>query len=92
MIQLTRLNGSHLAVNCDLIKYAEAAPDTVLTLITGEKLIVVEPCAEVSERTLQYRASVLRAAWPEAASALSARSAHDAETHLRNLDRNASGQ
>ena len=26
MIQLTRLNGSPLAVNCDLIKYVEAAP------------------------------------------------------------------
>ena len=40
MIELKRLNGSPLAVNCDLIKYAEASPDTVLTLITGEKLIV----------------------------------------------------
>ena len=48
MIELTRLNGSPLDVNCDLIKYAEAAPDTVLTLITGEKLVVLEPCEEVS--------------------------------------------
>ena len=44
MIELTRLNGSRLAVNCDLIKYAEAAPDTMLTLVTGEKLVVLEPC------------------------------------------------
>ena len=48
MIELTRLNGSPLAVNCDLIKYAEASPDTVLTLVTGEKLVVLEPCDEVS--------------------------------------------
>jgi uncharacterized protein YlzI (FlbEa/FlbD family) len=61
---LTRLNGSHLAINCDLIKYAEASPDTVLTLITGEKLVVLEPCSEVSQRTLNYRAAVLRKAWP----------------------------
>ena len=59
MIELTRLNGSPLAINCDLIKYAEAAPDTVLTLITGEKLVVLEPCTEVSQRTLDYRAAVL---------------------------------
>jgi hypothetical protein len=45
MIELTRLNGSPLAINCDLIKYAEAAPDTVLTLITGEKLVVLAPPA-----------------------------------------------
>src|SRR6202020_1167164 len=42
MIQLTRLNGCRLDVNCDLIKYAESSPDTVLTLVTGEKLVVLE--------------------------------------------------
>jgi flagellar protein FlbD len=92
MIELTRLNGSRLAINCDLIKYAEAAPDTVLTLITGEKLVVLEPCSEVSQRTLDYRAGVLRKAWPEAASALSAKSAHDADQHVRDHARNASGE
>jgi flagellar protein FlbD len=92
MIELTRLNGSHLAINCDLIKYAEAAPDTVLTLITGEKLVVLEPCSEVSRRTLDYRAAVLRKAWPEAASAVSAKSAHEADELTRNQARNDSGQ
>jgi flagellar protein FlbD len=92
MIELTRLNGSHLAINCDLIKYAEASPDTVLTLITGEKLVVLEPCSEVSQRTLDYRASVLRKAWPEAASALSAKSGHDADECVRHQARNAAGE
>jgi flagellar protein FlbD len=92
MIELTRLNGSHLAINCDLIKYAEASPDTVLTLITGEKLVVLEPCSEVSQRTLDYRANVLRKAWPEAASALSAKSAHDADQLARDRARSASGE
>jgi flagellar protein FlbD len=92
MIELTRLNGSHLAINCDLIKYAEASPDTVLTLITGEKLVVLEPCSEVSQRTLDYRAAVLRKAWPESAAALSAKSAHDADQLARDRARNASGQ
>jgi flagellar protein FlbD len=92
MIELTRLNGSPLAINCDLIKYAEAAPDTVLTLITGEKLVVLEPCSEVSLRTMDYRAAVLRKAWPEAASSLCARSAHDADERVRNHPRNASGE
>jgi flagellar protein FlbD len=90
MIELTRLNGSPLAINCDLIKYAEAAPDTVLTLVTGEKLVVLEPCSEVSQRTLQYRASVLRTAWPESASSLNARSAYDAEQRSRDQDQSAS--
>ncbi|HEX8813468.1 MAG TPA: flagellar FlbD family protein [Terracidiphilus sp.] len=59
MIELTRLNGSPLVINSDLIKTAEAAPDTMLTLITGEKIIVRETCVEVSERVLAYRAHLL---------------------------------
>jgi flagellar protein FlbD len=92
MIELTRLNGSPLAINCDLIKYAEAAPDTVLTLITGEKLVVLEPCSEVSHRTLEYRAALLRRAWPEASAALCAKSAFDADERVRNHSRHASGE
>jgi flagellar protein FlbD len=92
MIELTRLNGSPLAINCDLIKYAEAAPDTVLTLITGEKLVVLEPCSEVTQRTLDYRAAVLRAAWPEGASSLTAKIAFDADCLVRDQAHNASGQ
>jgi flagellar protein FlbD len=64
MIQLTRLNGSHLTVNCDLIRYMESSPDTVLTLVGGEKLVVLEPCEEIAETVLLYHAEVLRMAWP----------------------------
>lgn len=92
MIELTRLNGSPLVINCDLIKYAEAAPDTVLTLITGEKLVVLEGCSEVSQRTLDYRAAVLRQAWPDASSALSAKSAFDAGQRARDQAHSATGE
>jgi flagellar protein FlbD len=78
MIELTRLNGNSLIINCDLIKYAEAAPDTVLTLITGEKLIVLETCAQVQELSRTYRAEVLRQAWPDAEAPLSAKIAYNA--------------
>lgn len=61
MIQLTRLNGSAIVFNSDLIKTAEASPDTMLTLINGEKLIVREDCAEVAERIVAYRARLLAA-------------------------------
>ncbi|HKF45707.1 MAG TPA: flagellar FlbD family protein [Terracidiphilus sp.] len=59
MIEVTRLNGNTMALNSDLIKTAEASPDTMLTLITGEKLIVRESCAEVTDRVLDYRAKLL---------------------------------
>ncbi len=44
MIHLTRLNGNPLVVNSDLIKYAESSPDTMLTLVNGEKIVVLESC------------------------------------------------
>jgi|SRR5271165_4796655 len=59
MIQLTRLNGKPLVINSDLIKYAEAAPDTMLTLIHGEKILVREGCDEVIDRVTAYRARLL---------------------------------
>jgi flagellar protein FlbD len=59
MIELTRLNGSAMMLNSDLIKTAEASPDTMLTLINGEKLIVREEIAEVVERVVSYRARLL---------------------------------
>ena len=61
MIQLTRLNNARLALNCDLIKYVEAAPDTVITLLNGEKLVVRESAEEVIERVREFRRSVTTA-------------------------------
>ena len=59
MIALTRRNGKPMVVNSDLIKTVEASPDTMLTLINGEKLIVREEIDEVIERILAYRARLL---------------------------------
>jgi len=59
MIELTRLNGRPIVLNSDLIKTAEASPDTMLTLINGEKLIVREEISDVVERVLAYRAHLL---------------------------------
>jgi flagellar protein FlbD len=59
MIELTRLNGNLMILNSDLIKTAEASPDTMLTLINGEKLIVREELGEVVEKVLSYRARLL---------------------------------
>jgi len=61
MIELTRLNGNPMLVNSDLIKTAESSPDTMLTLINGEKLIVRENCEEVLDRVLAYRSRLLAA-------------------------------
>ncbi len=62
MIELTRLNGTPLVLNCDLIKTCEASPDTMITLLNGEKLIVRDGLKQVVQRVLAYRARLLAAA------------------------------
>jgi flagellar protein FlbD len=60
MIQLTRLNNHPLAVNSDLIKFVEQSPDTVITLVNGEKIVVRESAQEVLGRIVEFRRSVLQ--------------------------------
>ena len=78
MIQLTRLNNKPLTVNSDLIKFVEQSPDTLVTLITGEKIVVLEKADEVLNRIIGFRRSVLQGlsfTWdPSSAHALIARS------------------
>jgi uncharacterized protein YlzI (FlbEa/FlbD family) len=59
VIQLTRLNGNPIALNSDLIKFVENAPDTVITLINGEKIIVRENSEDVIHRIVDFRRSVM---------------------------------
>ena len=59
MIALTRLNNQLLVVNADLIKLVEEAPDTVITLVTGEKLVVREEVKEVVRRVIEFRRLLL---------------------------------
>jgi flagellar protein FlbD len=59
VIQLTRLNTKPLIVNSDLIEFIENAPDTVITFVTGEKIMVRETAEEVIELILRFRRRLL---------------------------------
>ena len=58
MIRLTRLNGKTYIINSELIEFVESTPDTVITLITGKKVIVRESIDEVVDKTVEYRKKV----------------------------------
>lgn len=45
-------------VNSDLIELLEVTPDTVLTLTTGQKLMVLETADEVRNRIIEFRRAV----------------------------------
>ena len=54
MISLTKLNGASVIVNAELIKMIEHTPDTLVTLTTGDHLMVREDVDEVVERAIEY--------------------------------------
>jgi flagellar protein FlbD len=55
MIKLTRLGGEAFILNADLIQYVESRPDTFITLIGGERIVVAEPADEVLRRAVHYQ-------------------------------------
>jgi flagellar protein FlbD len=59
MIQLTRLNNSSITINSDLIKFVEQSPDTVITLLNGEKILVRESVGQILDRVIEFRRRIL---------------------------------
>lgn len=60
MIALTRLNGGRFVLNAELIRTLEEKPDTVVTLIGGEHLVVRERMDEVIDLVIRYRQALRR--------------------------------
>jgi flagellar protein FlbD len=60
MITLTRLNNTKIVVNAELIELLEASPDTLVTLTTGQKIMVRETVDEVVERVIAYKRNIFR--------------------------------
>ena len=55
MIKLTRLNQKELMVNAERVEFVEAIPDTVITLVSGKKVMVSESVDEVAELVIDYK-------------------------------------
>lgn len=58
MICVTRLNGTPLMVNAELIETVEKTPDTVVSLATGNRYVVRETVEEVVAKVVEYRRRV----------------------------------
>jgi flagellar protein FlbD len=55
MIELTKLNGSKLVINSDLIEFIESSPDSLITLTTGKKIMVQEAIPLIINAVVQFR-------------------------------------
>ena len=55
MIPVTRLDGSTLILNDEQIAWIDTHPDTMISMMNGEKLLVRETPDELVERSRQFR-------------------------------------
>ena len=58
MIALRRLNNQAIMVNPDLIESLEATPDTVVTLTSGNKLIVRDSMDDVRQKIIEFKRAI----------------------------------
>jgi flagellar protein FlbD len=61
MISVTRLDGSPLLLNMDLILSIERTPDTLVSLTTGDTVLVKETPEELVDRVTRYKRDLLQA-------------------------------
>ncbi len=58
VIKVSRLNKSELWINAELIEFIEETPDTVISLISGKKIIAREPVDVLVDQIIAYRRRV----------------------------------
>lgn len=58
MISLKRINKEAFMVNCDLIEFIEETPDTVISMVSGRKLVVNESGEEIKRLVIEYKRQI----------------------------------
>lgn len=59
MIYVTQRDNKQVLLNNDLIEIVEETPDTVITLVTGKKILVKESTEEIRQRVAVFKAKVI---------------------------------
>ena len=54
MIPVTRLSGKRFVLNAEQIRYIENTPDTMITLMNGDKIMVMEDLEDVVKLAIEY--------------------------------------
>lgn len=60
MIVVKKINGEEIIVNCDLIERVEFTPHAVLSLTTGEKVIVDETREDLLKKVIEYKRAIFQ--------------------------------
>jgi flagellar protein FlbD len=62
MIKLTKLDGDVIYINPDLIETIEETPDTHITLMNGNRYLVLEKARGVVDRIVIFKARIIHRA------------------------------
>jgi flagellar protein FlbD len=54
MIQLTKLNKQPITINAIYIERVESTPDTMISLTTEKRILVLESVEEVTDRVISF--------------------------------------
>lgn len=55
MIKLISLNKKEFYLNPELIERIESVPETVISLVSGKKILVKESPEEVAQKVMEYK-------------------------------------
>jgi flagellar protein FlbD len=58
MIVVKKINGEEIVVNSDLIETIEFTPHAVLSLTTGDKVILDETREELLKKIIEYKRAI----------------------------------
>ena len=64
MIEVTKLNDMKLLVNAELIETVEETPDTVISFVTGKKIIVKQSRQEIKNLVILYKREFMTTGLP----------------------------
>lgn len=58
MIRVHRLNEQEFLINCELIEFVEETPNTVISMVSGRKIVVEETSEEVVKLIIEHKRKI----------------------------------
>lgn len=58
MIKLIGFNNKEIVLNCELIEKIEEVPETLVTLVSGKKVMVKDTVDEVIDKVIDYKRKI----------------------------------
>jgi flagellar protein FlbD len=59
------LNNEEFLINCELIEFAEETPNTVVSMMSGRKMVVSESCDDLQRMIIEYKRKIFNSNFEE---------------------------